>query len=119
MFSNHRLSAFVLLALTLILAGPAFADPICKAVHGRLDLAAGEPTCGSDINLCASGVLNGTLSAHSDFIGTSFVSTKNTPDTGDVVLTGNNTIHTKDGDLYTKDSIVLATAGDGEFAEVD
>src|SRR5262245_15207989 len=117
MFSNHRFSAFVLLALTLILAGPAFADPICKAVHGRLDLAAGAPTCGSDISLCAAGILNGTLSAHSDFIGTGLVTTKNTEATGDVVLTGDNTIHTNDGDLYTKDSIVLAATG--QFAEVD
>jgi hypothetical protein len=117
MFSNHRLSAFVLLALTLLLAGPAFADPICKSIHGRVDLAAGEPSCGSDIGLCAGGILNGTLSAHSDFIGTGFVTTENTEATGDVVLTGDNTIHTQDGDIYTKDSIVLAATG--EFAEVD
>ena len=118
MIRHHR-SSFVLLALTFCLAGPAFADPICKAVHGRIDLAATEPTCGSAIGLCAGGILHGTLQAHSDFIGTSFVSTVNTPSTGVIVLTGDNAIHTNDGDLFTKDSVVLDTAGDGEFAEVD
>jgi hypothetical protein len=116
---RHHLSVFFLFALTFCLAGAAFADPICKAVHGRVDLAATEPTCGSAIGLCAGGVLNGTLHGHSEFVGTSFVSTVETPTTGVIVLTGDNTIHTQDGDIFTKDSVVLDTAGDGEFAEVD
>ena len=36
-----------------------------------------------------------------------------------VLLTGDNRIETRRGVLSTKDSIVLRTSGDGEFAEVD
>jgi len=113
---NASASLFVLI---LTVSTAAWARPNCLPVFSRVDLAAGAPTCGSAIGLCAGGTLQGTLQAHSDFIGTSFVSTLDTGATGVVVLTGDNTIHTKDGDLLTKDAIVLATTGDGEFAEVD
>jgi hypothetical protein len=106
-------------ALTLTVSAAAWAEPHCRAVHSRIDLAAGAPTCGSAIGLCAGGTLRGTLQGESSFIGTGFVPTVDTGVTGVVVLTGDNAIHTKDGDLLTKDAIVLATTGDGEFAEVD
>jgi len=111
---------FVFAALFATIVTPAvWADPNCRTVHSRIDLGASAGPCSSPIGLCAGGVLKGTLQAHSDFIGSSFVATVDTPATGVVVLTGDNTIHAKDGDLYTKDSIVLATTGAGEFAEID
>ena len=115
-----RKNIFVAFALTFGLAVsiPASADPVCKAVHGRLDLAASAGPCSSPV-LCATGVLHGALKAHSEFFGTSFVPTVYTAETGVVLLTGDNTLHTTDGDIFTKDSVVFNLTGDGEFAEVD
>lgn len=116
---NRKTFAFAVLAATFALAAPTFADPVCHAVHGRVEIIANEPTCGSPIFLCANAYLHGTIQAHTDFIGTSSVATVDTPATGVVVVTGDNVFHTNDGDFYTKDAIVLATTGAGEFAEVD
>ncbi|HEX9945134.1 MAG TPA: hypothetical protein VGG03_24250 [Thermoanaerobaculia bacterium] len=120
-FVSMRRTAVAALALTfgLAIGSPAWADPICKAVHSRVDLAAGDPTCGSAIGLCAGGMLYGNLKGNSEFVGTSFAPSVDTAATGVVLLTGDNTIHTQDGDIFTKDAIVLATTGAGEFAEVD
>lgn len=115
MFRKNLLIAF---ALTLTASLTASADPVCKAVHGRVDLAASTGPCSSTV-LCANGVLHGAIKANSEFFGTSFKETYNTPDTGVVLLTGDNTIHTADGDILTKDSVVFNLTGDGEFAEVD
>jgi hypothetical protein len=116
---NRKTFAFAVLALTFALATPALADPVCHAVHGRIEIVANEPTCGSAIYLCANAYLHGTIQAYTDFIGTSSVPTVDTPATGVVVLTGDNVFHTNDGDFFTKDAIVLATTGAGEFAEID
>lgn len=64
-------------------------------------------------------MLRGSLSAHSDFIGTSSVPTVDAAATGVVVLTGDNVFHTADGDFFTKDALVLNTTGDGELTEID
>ncbi len=114
---SHSLLA---LALALAAATPAAADSDCRTIHSRVTLTASAgPGCTSEVGLCAGGVLKGSLRGTSEFIGTSFVSTVDTPATGVLVLTGDNTIHTRDGDLLTKDTIVLATTGAGEFGEVD
>jgi hypothetical protein len=108
------------LALTPLAAGTAFAAPQCQKVHSHLFLEAStEPGCTSVIGLCATATLQGSLKATTDFIGTSFVATVDTPSTGVVILTGDNVFHTSRGDFFTKDSIVLSTVGAGEFAEVD
>lgn len=118
-------STHITLVLTLALgslsfAGAAAATPRCHKVVSVVTLAADpEPTCGSPIGLCAGGELRGTLRGSSEFVGTSFTPTVDTAATGTVLLTGDNTIHTARGDIFTKDAIVLATTGDGEFAEVD
>ena len=116
---NRKTFAFAVLAVAVAFAVPAFADPVCHSVHGRLEIVANEPTCGSAIFLCANAFLHGTIQAHTDFIGTSSEETIDTEDTGVVVITGDNVFHTNDGDFYTKDAIVLATTGAGEFAEID
>jgi hypothetical protein len=36
-----------------------------------------------------------------------------------ILLLGDNAIHTRDGDLFTKDAVGLKTTGEKEFAEVD
>ncbi len=59
------------------------------------------------------------MSGTNSFTGTSLTPTVDTPTTGVVLLTGDNHFQTKDGELLTKDAIVLRTTGAGEFAEVD
>jgi hypothetical protein len=121
---NHRKS-FAAFAFTFALAGlgaagPAAASPNCHAIIGTVRLAASTSgPCSSPIALCATGELRGTLRGNSDFTGTSSLPTVDTAATSVVLLTGDNVIHTRRGDLFTKDAIVLATAGDGDFAEVD
>jgi hypothetical protein len=116
---SRKTFAFAVLAAAFALATPVLADPVCHAVHGRLEIVANEPTCGSPIYLCANAFLHGTIQAYTDFIGTSSVPTVDTAATGVVLLTGDNVFHTNDGDFFTKDAIVLATTGGGEFAEID
>lgn len=113
-----------LFALTLVLlplaAASAAADADCRRVRSHLTLEADPvPACGSPIGLCAAATLRGSLRATTEFVGTSFVATDDTPATAVVLLTGDNTFHADGGDLFTKDAIVLSTVGDGEFAEVD
>jgi hypothetical protein len=115
---RRRTLALAALAFTLA-ALPAAAGPRCKKVHSHLILEATAPTCGSAIDLCAKATVRGTLRADTEFIGTSFQPTIDTPTSAVVVLTGDNTFHTRGGDFYTKDAIVLSTIGAGEFAEVD
>jgi hypothetical protein len=118
--TNVRRAALSLAVLALASTGIAHADSRCHKVHYRVTLAAStEPGCTSPIGLCATGELRGSVSGTSEFIGTSFVPTVDTAATSSVLLTGDNVIHLPGGDLYTKDAIVLATVGDGEFAEVD
>ena len=117
MFRNAVALALVLAPIAAL---PAAADPHCEKVHSRLLLEAStDPGCTSPIGLCATATLRGSLKADTDFIGSSFVSTVDTPVTAVVILTGDNTFHTSRGDFFTKDSIVLSTVGAGEFAEVD
>ena len=117
--TSSRALALVL-ALAPLAAAPAAAEPRCKKVHSHLFLEATAPTCGSAIDLCAKATLRGgTLRAETEFVGTSFLPTVDTPTSAVVVLTGDNTFHTRQGDFYTKDAIVLSTVGAGEFAEVD
>lgn len=117
----HKRNIVAALLLTSAVAGaPAWADPLCKAVHGRLTLeVVTDGSCTSSTGLCATGTYYGGLQAHSEFVGSSLAPNVDTAATGVVLLTGDNVIHTRDGDLLTKDAIVLATTGNGEFAEVD
>jgi hypothetical protein len=111
---------FLSAALALLLAGSVAAASSCKKINGKLTLQAFPPTaCSSAISLCASATLKGDLAGVSDFTGTSQAVTADTPTTGVILLTGDNIIHTADGDLLTKDAIVLSTTGQGDFAEVD
>lgn len=119
MFAKTASALAVVLALSPLAAAPAAAAPQCLKVHSHLFIQAHEPTCGSPIGLCATATLQGSLTAVTDFVGTSLVPTVDTPATGVVLLTGDNTFHATGGDFFTKDAIVLSTVGDGEFAEVD
>jgi hypothetical protein len=120
MITNIRFASLAfLLTLGLAAGNAASATPVCQAVHGRVEIAAYEPTCGSAIALCAHAMLHGTIKATSDFVGTGAVPTADTPATGVLTLTGDNVFHTTDGDFFTKDAILLNTGGDGEFSEID
>lgn len=109
----------VLLALTLV-SGGAFAAPTCKTVSGKFTLqAVNDPSCTSPVGLCAMGAYQGVIKATSSFVGSAFIASADTPTTGVVFATGDNTIHTDKGDIFTKDAITLRTTGEGAFAEVD
>ncbi|HVF61362.1 MAG TPA: hypothetical protein VNJ70_16255 [Thermoanaerobaculia bacterium] len=117
---SRNFALALVLALAPLAAAPAAADASCKRIHAHLFLQAdAEPTCGSPIGLCATATLQGSLTANTEFVGTSFLPTVDTATTGVVVLTGDNTFHTDSGDFFTKDAIVLSTVGAGEFSEVD
>ncbi|MCW5852816.1 MAG: hypothetical protein KIT87_22280 [Anaerolineae bacterium] len=108
-----------LLALTLVSSG-ALAAPACKAVSGKFTLqAVNDPGCMSPVGLCATGEYQGSIKAISSFVGSAFLASADTPTTGVVFATGDNTIQTDKGDIYTKDAITLRTTGEGAFAEVD
>ncbi|MCW5852137.1 MAG: hypothetical protein KIT87_18835 [Anaerolineae bacterium] len=109
----------IVLALTLVSSG-AFAASNCKAVSGKFTLqAVNDPSCMSPVGLCATGAYQGTIKATSSFVGSAFITSADTPTTGVVFATGDNTIHTNKGDILTKDAITLRTTGEGAFAEVD
>lgn len=106
--------------LALLLATGATAASACKKINGQITLQAlPSSACASSISLCASGSLRGDLAGTSFFVGTSQAVTADTPATSVILLTGDNAIDTGDGILKTKDAIVLRTAGDGSFGEVD
>lgn len=118
--SFNRKSTLLFAGILLITAASASARPHCFKVHSRVTLlASAENHCGSPIALCAGGELRGSLRGNSEFVGTSFAPTPDSSATGVFVLNGDNTIHTAAGDIHTKDAIVLETAGEGNFAEVD
>ena len=109
----------VLLALTLVSSG-ALAASTCKPVAGAFTLqAVNDPSCPSPVGLCATGTYQGSFKATSSFVGSAFITSADTPTTGVVFATGDNTIHTNKGDILTKDAIALRTTGEGAFAEVD
>lgn len=113
------ISAVAVMALILV-GGQAAATSGCKKVEGKLTLqAVSGPACTSPIGICAIGSFKGDIMGNSEFTATSLTPTVDTPATGVIVLTGDNLIHTQEGDLMTKDAIVLSTVGAGDFAEVD
>ncbi|HEV8578723.1 MAG TPA: hypothetical protein VGX68_06525 [Thermoanaerobaculia bacterium] len=101
-------------------AQPAAADPNCKQLHGWVSIAiTGDPSCTAPGGLCAIATFHGALRGEGNFVATSLTPNVDTPVTAVVLVTGDNQIHTADGDLFTKDAIVFNTIGQGEFAEVD
>lgn len=106
--------------LLIVIATQALAAPVCKKIKGKFTLQAFTgPECTSAVDICATGNYTGDLSGTSVFIGSSVISSADTPTTGAVFLTGDTTLTTKGGVLLTKDAISLSTTGNGEFGEVD
>ncbi|MGH7340557.1 MAG: hypothetical protein ACREKH_08725, partial [Candidatus Rokuibacteriota bacterium] len=92
-----KLGPIVALTLTLlpVAAGTAAADPQCRRVRSHLVIEADPvPACGSEIGLCATATVWGSLRATTEFVGTGFQTTVDTPATAVVLLTGDNTFHT-------------------------
>jgi hypothetical protein len=103
-----KLAAIAVVAVIalVVVSGIATASSNCKKVNGKLVLNPGG----------AGGSYKGDLKGNSEFTFINLISTG----IDDVaLLTGNNLIHTNDGDLMTQDAIVLRQVGAGEFAEVD
>jgi hypothetical protein len=115
----HWTAILACVITALALAGtPAAAR--CRKVHGRIALeSASGAACASPIGICATGSFRGSVSGVFSFTGTSLTPTVDTPTTSVVLLTGDNLIQTRDGDLMTKDAVVLRATGTGDFAEVD
>jgi len=112
--------AFLVLALAVASVQPAAADSNCHTRRGSVSIQIFSGSgCTSAVGLCATVTFRGGLRGQSQFVGTSLVPTVDVATTGVVLLTGDNQIHTADGDLFTKDAIVFNTTGNGEFAEVD
>lgn len=109
-----------LVVLALPLAASIAQAAGCSSVQGKMTLV---PLTGSDclssVGICTTGEFRGGITGTLSFVGTSLVPTVDTPTTGVVLATGDNTITVKDGTILTKDAIVLRTTGNGEFAEVD
>jgi hypothetical protein len=117
----NRFARLVLLGITLTLVtGAASAEPRCRKARGFFEIQTfGGPECPSEVGQCAAGVLRGTLRGTNELVGTSLVTTVQTPTSGVLLLTGDNVIHTDRGDLYSQDAILFAVTGEGEFSEVD
>lgn len=107
-------------AVLAVVTGVVSSAQTCKKVKGQFTLTTVTgPTCASPAGLCADLSYKGDIKGTGFFIGTSLIPTADTPTTGVIILTGDNTIHTSNGDLLTKDAITFKTTGAGEFAEVD
>jgi hypothetical protein len=117
----RRIGIVIAAVLAFAVAGSGtFAASGCKKVQGKFTLTpVSGPLCTSTIGICATGSFSGGLKGDSLFIGTSLVTTVDTPATAVVLLTGDNRIETRAGVVMTKDAILLNTTGAGEFAEVD
>lgn len=119
MIRKSHIAAALLLA-SVLAAAPASADPSCHTRHGSVEIQlTSGPSCSSPIDFCANVAFRGALKGTSNFTGTSIVPSVDTPTTGIVFITGDNVIHTGEGDVFVKDAIVFNTGGKGEFAEVD
>lgn len=106
--------------LLILVATQALAATSCKKVKGKFTLQAFTgPECTSAVDICATGNYSGDFAGTSVFIGSSVITSADTPTTGVVFLTGDATLTTGSGVLLTKDAISLSTIGNGEFGEVD
>jgi hypothetical protein len=88
----------------------------CKTVRGKftIQIVTGAE-CQSPAGLCGVGTSIGGLSGASMFTASSAVPSADTPTTGVVVVTGDFSLETRDGTLFTKDAIVLRTIGGGSL----
>lgn len=112
--------ALFALVLSLLAVAPASAAPDCRTLHGRftVQLESG-PGCASPVDLCGSVEWRGSLHASSHFVATGIVTTDQTPNTGVILVTGDNVLTLADGQLFAQDAVLLATTPGGEFAEID
>jgi hypothetical protein len=118
-YSKQIKSAVIamLVMLTLIItSSDATAQSSCKKVNGHVTLQPVVAGCTSPVGLCAIGTYKGDIKGNSEFTGTSLAPVEST---ATLLLVGDNVIHTTDGDLATRDVIVLSTNEVGDFAEVD
>jgi len=114
------LGVMVATIVVLVAFSNAEAAQQCKRVHGEFVLTPlTGPACTSSVGICATGVYRGGIEGESLFIASSVIQTVDTPTTSVILVTGDNTISSPDGDVFTKDAITLQTTGDGAFAEVD
>jgi hypothetical protein len=112
--------AGVNVGLVLSIADGLTARAACQTVRGKftIQIVTG-PECQSPAGLCGIGTYIGGLSGASTFAASSVVPSADTPTTGVVAVTGDFSLDTRRGTLFTKDAIMLRTIGGGEFAEVD
>jgi hypothetical protein len=122
-FSKWVKLALVLVPVVVVLAvaiGGALASEDCEKVNGQVVIqVVNDPACASPVGLCAVTDFSGDVEGQSSFTATSVLTTRDTPSTSVILITGDNVIRTQRGTLTTKDAIVNKSTGNGEFAEVD
>jgi len=113
--------ATTLCVLTLLAIGSreVFADAHCHNVRGRITIQAlTGPDCTSPVGLCLTGTIVGALRGDYGFTASTVSPSADTPLTGVLFSTGDTTLETPGGTLFTKDALALATSGAGEFSDL-
>jgi len=119
-----RASAFACAVAAVILAsGQANAAGHCIPVAGTFDINPVLPAdCTSPVGICGKGNFNGVLRGGYFSPFTSIVPTADTPTTGVILFTADNTLHARlaglTGDIVFKEAGGFHTVGDGEFSEL-
>jgi hypothetical protein len=107
------------LAFLAATSGDAFADSGCKKVQGKIAIQAlTGPACSSPVGLCLTGSLVGALHGAFAFTSSAIIPTADTPLTGVVFSTGDSTLETPGGTLFTKDALALNPSPPGEFSDL-
>jgi len=120
----QRASAFACaIAAVVLVSGQANAASHCIPVAGTFDINPVSPAdCTSPVGVCGKGNFKGVL--RGDYISpfTSIVPTADTPTTGVILFTADNTLHARlaglSGDITFKEGGAFKTTGDGEFSEL-
>jgi hypothetical protein len=109
----------MLFMLSTLAAGSAGAKATSKPISGHFDTQlANTPGCASPVGLCAVGEMSGALSGTLELTVQSITPSAD-PDVAFVSST--SVLHTKDGDIYFRDSATanMSPTGEGEFSSLD
>lgn len=116
---SRTLLPSVIATLGLLLIGGEADAADCNKISGKFSLQpVAAVSCNSPIGICATGDFRGDLKGSSELTGTTLITTVDTPTTSVVLLTADHVFHMRDGELFTKDAIILRTSSGAEFSEV-
>lgn len=111
-------AAFAACIAALAVAGPA-ASAAPQAVNGffRVHALTG-PDCASGLGVCLAGDVSGRIKGAFSFKAAEIIPTADTPTTGVLVITGDATVETGDGEILCKLTGSLQITGDGPFVSI-